>query len=63
MRVPGSVQRLIAIAAIAVGGGAFAASVGGVAQVSASLEPPKTQNVRVDFRHDCPPRHDDLRKL
>ena len=64
MRVPRSVPRLVALAAIAVGGGTFAASVGGVAEVGASLDRPATEkNVRVDFRGDCHPRHDDLRKL
>ena len=52
MRVPGSVQRLAALAAVAAGGGFFAASVDGVAEVGASLAPPTVHAVRVV--DDCP---------
>ena len=60
MRLPGS---LLALAAVIAGGGSFAASVDGVTQVGASLEPPPTaEQVRVT--DTCPDHHDDdLRSL
>lgn len=60
MRFPGSVQRGLALATVVVGAGAFGASLGGVADVDATLQAATTQTqpqtVRVADRDDCPGR-------
>ena len=63
MRVPGTVQRLVALAAVVVGGGFFAASVDGVTQVGASLEAPAPQAVPVVDKRDCPDDRSHMRDL